>query len=114
MDICQLKHNQLCLRKDIKTDEKIRITEPEITSIIRVVAFIHFFQITIPLNTIDLINSSEDYLDLDSDVKVNINFGIENLVELLDYVFGKNFSAVLQRVISLHVISRPIGLALAL
>lgn len=93
---CKLK-NGFYFQKVSRKDEIIHFTETDVLSFVRTTMFLHVFQLSPCNSLLDIINSGEaNYL------KQNISLIHVNLIdsiEILDKLFGKNFSCVASRVI---------------
>lgn len=97
--MCRLRTSQLYLRREPRSDEKVRFTEPEMYSIARTVLFMHVFR-TGPLE------SSEEIFSLGSvshdvdNLVVRTDCDYVEIVQLLDAIFGVGFSTVCRSVVS--------------
>lgn len=93
---CRLK-NGYCLTKEARSDEKVRYTETDMHSIVRTVLFIHVFRLGPNETLLELVNTGEvTYPSVDVQP---LELDLNTACELLDGLFGVNFSRVVRRVV---------------
>lgn len=94
---CMLK-NGFVLSKESRSDEKLRYTEHDLRSIIRTVLFIHVFEMSPNESLVDIINTGQVSYDcVDGKLQLHNKLNIAVAMELLDSMFGKNFSVVTKK-----------------
>lgn len=92
-DSCQLT-NGYYFSKEPRSDEKLRYTETDITSIIRVVLFTYVFNVSPYESLLDLVNNYDnDYVTID-EPKIANELSLEIASTLLDKLFGHKFSTI--------------------
>lgn len=98
---CVLKNSNFCLTKEARSDEKIRFTENEMTSIVRTILFMYVFRTSPKETLLEIINTGEvSHNPLPYNRNAFHEITITEIICLFDYLFGDRLSSV---------VSRPIG-----
>lgn len=91
--------NKLYFSKEARSDEKLRFTESEITSILRTLCFTFTFTIIPQNSVIEIINSGDVVYTPISWSKLNetTDISINEFIRICDGVLGKGFTTIAQR-----------------
>jgi len=95
---CKLKTNYY-LSKVPRSDEKIRYTETDMYSMVRTVLFMYCYEMTPQESLNEIINTGEITFDMATLPKQIKLLNMTIITELLDSLFGENFSHVIGRVL---------------
>lgn len=95
---CHLKNNGY-LTKVSRSDEKIRYTETDMYAIVRTVLFMYCYKIS-PNESLDTIITTGELSYTDTNIPNHTQMlDLKTAIELLDSLFGDNFSNVVSRVV---------------
>ncbi|AYP97944.1 GrBNV gp61-like protein-like protein [Mauternbach virus] len=95
---CKLNSNYYLLKAP-RSDEKIRYTESDMYSIVRTVLFMYCYEMSPNESLNEIINTGEISFDLNQTPNHIKLMNISTMVQLLDSLFGDNFSYVVSRVL---------------
>lgn len=90
---CQLRHSGFYITKEARSDEKLRYTETDIRTLVRTVIFMYVFDIQICDSLTDIVNSGAINIAI-KDSKIITNLTLEIMTQLIDLLFGDNFSTI--------------------
>lgn len=93
-------HNGFYLKKEARSDEKVRYTEGDIHAIVRTVLFIYIFECEPDNSLLEIINTGQVHYTLPDDFRQVNDLNIEIAKNLLDRMFGEGFALVARRVLN--------------
>ncbi|ATZ81526.1 GrBNV_gp61-like protein [Drosophila innubila nudivirus] len=95
---CKLNSNYYLLKAP-RSDEKIRYTESDMYSIVRTVLFMYCYEMSPNESLNEIINTGEISFDLNQTPNYIKTMNMSIMIQLLDSLFGNNFSYVVGRVL---------------
>lgn len=95
---CRLK-NDCYFSKESRSDEKIRFTETDLSSIVRTVLFMYVFKVSPEESIVEIINTGTVTHTLGENFILNV-LTLDIVVGLVDSLFGNGFASVVKRVIN--------------
>lgn len=98
--VCHLR-NGFYFTKETRSDEKVRYTELDMESVVRTIMFMYVFEISADECLNEIINSGEvSYTYDDRLVKLKNKINTQILIDLMDSLFGEDFSMITSRVMA--------------
>lgn len=95
---CKLNSNYYLLKAP-RSDEKIRYTESDMYSIVRTVLFMYCYEMSPNESLNEIINTGEISFDFNQTPNYIKTLNMSIMIQLLDSLFGNNFSYVVGRVL---------------
>lgn len=93
-------HNGFYLKKEARSDEKVRYTESDLHAIVRTVLFIYTFECEPVDSLLEIVNSGQVRYSIPADFRQVNDLNIKIAKDILDRVFGEGFATVTRRVIN--------------
>lgn len=93
-------HNGFYLKKEARSDEKVRYTENDLFAIVRTVLFIYTFECEPDNSLLEIVNSGQVHYALSDDFRQVNDLNIQIAKDIVDRVFGEGVALVVRRVLN--------------